>query len=301
MNRSRNFDKYFTLFTKRFKGVGWLDALGVAIFFFILFSGVFFLLRRGSEVIVTMRLLERNSPDFYFNLPRHFYVENLRPGMKETDEAGRNALEILEVFSYPTGEIYQEAYITLRVKTVFNKKTGQHSFNGKPLLNGDYYTFRLKDIVINGIIIDISDKPLVREKKAFQVEGYLDPTDHEVLTTNQEIILYKDYGVTGIKNYLAEKIVPGLKMYDGKGEVIAEVISASKLPGRRSMAQNNQYFTVSDSERVEVKLTFELTAEKINDSFYFQKLTPLLIGRKFNFVSGYLSIKPTITSVKSLD
>jgi len=184
---------------------------------------------------------------------------------------------------------------------VFNKKTGQHSFNGKPLLNGDYYTFRLKDIVINGIIIDISDKPLVREKKAFQVEGYLDPTDHEVLTTNQEIILYKDYGVTGIKNYLAEKIVPGLKMYDGKGEVIAEVISASKLPGRRSMAQNNQYFTVSDSERVEVKLTFELTAEKINDSFYFQKLTPLLIGRKFNFVSGYLSIKPTITSVKSLD
>lgn len=289
-----------SLIVKRIKKLSWLDVAGVAIFFFILTSSAFFLLRQGSEVIVTMRLLERNAPDFTFNLPRHYYIENLHSGMMETDELGRNALEILEVQRYPTGEIYQDVYVTLKVKTVFNKRTGQHSFNGKPLLIGEYNTFRLKEAVINGIIIELSDEHSPREKKKYSIQAYLDSLDHEVMATSQEIII-KDFTVSGVKNYLAEKVTPGLKMADSNSEIIAEILEVRKLRGRRPIVQNNQYVTVTDPERTQVFLTLEITAEKINDSYYFQKLTPLIVGKKISFVSGDLSIKATITSVKTID
>lgn len=281
----------------RIRNLRWIDVLGIFIFFLILASSAFFFLRSPGDVIVTVRLSERDAPDFFFNRPRNIIVDKLKPGLKETDELGRNAIEVIDVYRYLSNNVYFDVFVTLKMKTTHNKRTGQHSFNGKPILVGSFHTFRLKDFVLKGIIVDISDEVSVRERKTFLIEGYLDQADHEAGVGNIDYIVEVD----GVRNYLAKMVVPGLKMLDSNSEVIAEILSVDKFPGEIGFIQNSRYMKIRDPERTRVELTMKLVTERINDQYYYQKDAPLNIGGKVEFVSSSLRIFPTITSIQELE
>jgi len=297
---------FFQAHLKKLRRLRWVDVIGIAVFFFILSSSAFFILRRPGQVIVTMRLFERDAPDFYFNRPRNLFVEKLKPGLTETDEIGRSAIEVVDVHRYLTGNLYQDVFVTLKVKTTYNRKTGQHSFNGKPILIGSFHTLRLKDIVLNGVIVDISDEVKTREKKTFIIEAYVDPADQQVTSAasgSRTIASINIANIDGVKNYLAEKIIPNLQMLDRSGNVVAEILSVTKSPGQLSYISNNRIQTVTDRRRTRVGLTLEVEAEKINDAYYFQKDTPLVVGagKKIDFISDNLLIILTITSVREME
>lgn len=286
-----------TLLIKKLSNFSWIDIFGVSVFFFILMFGLLFLLRRTDYLMVTIRLLEKDAPDFYFNLPRQWFVENIKPGIKETDQFGRSVVEIIDVYRYPSGNVMHDVYLTLKIKTVFNKMTGQHTYNGSPLLIGGFRAFRLQNILLNGVIVSLGKENMRTEKKSFLVETFLSPVDHESSTS---FLNNKGYEVDGIKNYLANEIIPGLQIVDSNKEVIAEVISVNKSPGTISYINNHNLLKVNDPERIRVEITFKLLAEQINDSFYFQKFGSLMVGNTLSLTFENITIRPTIISVKPM-
>ena len=288
---------------KKASKLRWIDVFGVAIFFFILSSSAFFLLRTQRYVIVTMRLYQRDAQNFYFNRPVHLFVEKLRPGLKETNKPGPSELEVLDVYRYKSSNVYQDVYVTLKIDGAYNKRTGQYSYKGTPLLVGSYHNFRLKDILLSGIITEVGEEISEREKKTFIIEAYLDPADQQVTSAASDSRTIASFSVTnidGVKNYLADKIMPNLQMLDSNGEVVAEIISVNKSLGKVSYAYINQIQVATDPGRTQVDLTLKVEAEKINDAYYFQKDTPLVVGagKKIDFISDDLYIILTITSVR---
>lgn len=300
MKKTNKLAKYIP-YLEKLRNLKWIDVLGIATFFFILFSGAFFFLRAPGEVIVTMRLYEKNTPDFYFNRSKNIFVEKLKPGLRETDEIGRSAIEVIDVYRYLTNNVYHDVFVTLKIKTTYNRKTGQHSFNGKPILIGSFYTFRLKDIILNGTIVDIGNENIAREKKTFIIEAYLDPVDHDDVAYEvggglESVAIIVD--IDGIKNYLAKEIDPGIKMLDSKNDVIVEILSVDKSPARIAYVQRGQYKTTIDPKRTRVELTMKLIAEKIGGEYYYQIDTPLIIGEKIELATGNLRLFPTIISIQ---
>jgi len=275
----------------------WIDIFGISLFFLILAVASFFFLRSSEYVTITVRLFERDAPDFEFNLPRQWYIENVQKGLKETDQLGRTVVEILDVFRYPSSIVKQEVFATLKVRSIYNKRTGQHTYNGLPLLIGEYRTFRLQRLLLSGVIVDIETKDKPREQKKFLVIGFLDPIDHEGRAPEEQVAVIDAINVDGVRNFLADKIIPGLKMHDSEGVVIAEITFVNKTPGKISLIQNNRYVVVNDPDRKRVEVTIEILTEKISDDYYFQKEQALTIGEKILLTFNNLRIHPTITSV----
>lgn len=283
-------------FRSKIKKLRWVDILGILIFFFILLFSVFFFLRRPDYVTLTVRLLERNDPDFYFNRPRPWYVENIEIGLKETDQIGRTVVEVIDVERYPSGNLYHDVYATVVVRSIFNKKTKQHSYNGLPLLIGDFRTFKLEDLLLSGVIVDINTDDKLREKKKFIVNGYLDPINYASTSSETESIK-----IDGIKNYLADEVIPGLEIVDNKGEILVKLVSVNKSAGTISFPSGSSYVSVSDPDRTLVEVTFEIVTEKISDNYYYQKEKSLTVGDSIVLTFDDIRIQPTITSVTEIE
>lgn len=295
-----NARKYGTFLDKMGK-LRWIDIFGISLFFLILAVASFFFLRSPEYVTITVRLFERDAPDFEFNRPRQWYVENVQSGLKETDQLGRTVVEILDVYRYPSSIVKQDVFATLKVRSIYSKKTGQYTYNGLPLLVGEYRSFRLQKLLLSGVIVDIETKDKIREQKKFLVTGFLDPIDHEGRAPEEQVAVVDAVNIDGIRNFLADKIIAGLKMVDSYGEVIAEITRVNITPGKISFIQNNRYVTVNDSDRKRVEITLEVLTEKISDDYYFQKDQALIIGEKILLTFDNLNIRPTITSVTEVE
>ncbi len=284
------------LLMKKIISLSWVDKASIALFLFIVASAAYLILRPATYIFVTMRLFERDAPDFYFNRPTHLYVEKLMPGLKETGGFGENLLEIVDIYRYRSNNTYIDTFVTIKTKAAYNKRKRQYSYNGTPLLIGSFRTFRLQSIIVNGVIVDISRTKDAREKKTFIIEGYLDPINHQNYLTYPDNITRGD----GVENYIAQQVREGLKVVDIQGNVLAEVIQVKKTPGKFFSPLAPQTF-ISDPERTRVDLTLRVVAEKINDAYYFQKEGRLLVGQTLYFPFDRIHIWPTIISFRPLD
>lgn len=281
---------------KKINMLSWVDKASIALFLLIVASAAYLLLRPATYVYVTMRLFERDAPDFYFNRPTHLYVEKLVPGLKETGGFGENLLEIVDVYRYRSNNTYHDTFVTVKTKAAYNKRKGQYSYNGTPLLIGSFRTFRLQNIIVNGVILDISHTKEAREKKTFIIEGYLDPINNQNHSTYPDNITRGD----GVENYLAQEIHEGIKVVDIHNNILAEIVKVKKTPGKIFSPLTPQVF-VNDPERTRVEITLRVVAEKINDAYYFQKEGRLLVGQTLYFAFDRIHIWSTTTSFRPLD
>jgi len=286
---------------KRVNKLKWVDILGVVTFFLILVVASFFFLRRPEYVTITVRLLESNAPASEYNRPRQLFVENLQKGLRETDQLGRTVVEILDIYRYPSSIVNQDVFATLKVRSIYNKRTGQYSYNGLPILIGEYRSFRLQNLRLSGVIVDIEPNEVPRETKKYLVTGFLDSRDHDNRPPEERVAIVDGINVDGVKNFLADKIVPGLKMFDNQGTVVAEITLVNKTPGKISFIQNNRYVEVNDPDRKYVEITIEVLTEKISDDYYFQKEQALTVGETIFLTFDNLRIRPTITSIKEVE
>lgn len=291
----------FSTIVNRVRKLKWVDILGVATFFLILVIASFFFLRSPEYVTITIRLFERDAPDFEFNRPRQWFVENVQKGLKEKDQLGRTVVEILDIYRYPSSIVKQDVFATLKVRSIYNQRTGQYSYNGLPLLIGEYRSFRLQNLLLSGVIVNMDTNERPRENKRFLVTGFLDPIDHDGRAPEERVAIVDEINADGVDNFLAEKIVPGLTMFDNQGAVIAEIKSVNKRLGKISFVQGGRYVAVIDPDSKHVEITVEVLTEKIGDDYYFQKEQALTVGEKIFLTFDNLRLRPTVTSVKEVE
>lgn len=258
-----------------------------------------FLLRRSAYVYVTMRLYERDAPDFFANRPRHLFVEQLETGLKETDELGRTVLEVVDIERYRSNNIYHDVIVTMKVKSTYNARTKQHAYNGAPMLIGAYRSFRLQDIVLSGVLVDIAQTQETRPRQAFLVTAYLDPVYHEGNT--YQGYLDNDGAVAhGVKSYIADALQPGMTIVDEEGTTMVELTQVRKTAGEISFATDAGYQSLVDPTRTQVGLTMRILAEQINDAFYYQKDGLLIVNGTLQLDFDSIHIAPTIMSIEPM-
>lgn len=289
--------KLYKFIVKKSLSLKWIEMLGIASFFFILLLSFLFLIRRSQDITITVRLLNTNSPPALYNFPRQLLTENIKKGLKQKGELGTTVAEVIDVYKYPSNDVNQDTFVTLKINSVYNRLTGQYSFDNLPLLLGDYRTFQLQDVAFSGVIVDINTTGIPRQQKRFLVTGILDPINNNDLTTNQQMIPFNGVSADGIRNYLADQVQPGLKITDTNGQVAAEIASVEKTPGKINLVQNGSYISVNDPNSTRVELTLNLIADKVGDGYFFQKEQSLNVGSNIFLSFSNVKLLLTITSI----
>lgn len=294
--------KLYKTILKRILKLGWVEILGIAFFFGILVFATFFFTRQKVAINITLRLLASNGPQTDYNFPRQLFLENLKEGLKAKDQLGNTVIEILDIYRYPSSNVNQDVYTTLRLSTVYDRRTGQYTFESLPLLVGDYRTFHLQGVSFNGIIIDINTTGKPHEQKKFLITGFLDPNFNNGIPIDKQVILSNDsMNANGVMNYMADQVKPGLKIFDNQGLVIVEIVSVNKTPGKISSVENGRYIATEDPDTKHVEINMVVSAEKIGDGYYFEKEAPIIVGGQLILTFDKLKIHPTISSIKEIN
>lgn len=266
-----NFKKIIKKFLSKFKII---DLIGIGIFFTILLVAVVFFLRRSSFVYVTLQISQGEDAfhNFWFYKPSQWYIKNLSVGMANKDAIGKTDLELVDMYYYPNQGNAYSFYVTLKVKTVFNKRTQQHSYQGQPLLIGENRVFKLSSVSVPGMIHKISDHLGSDLTKIITVRGKLENKDHEYISNDAETRFL------GIRNYLSAIVEPGLTIVNSKGVVVAKILDVKKSMGYREFIYQNLLLKVADSEYQVVEMTVELTLNEVNGSYLYMEEERVLIG-----------------------
>jgi hypothetical protein len=281
-----------TKLKKRFKNISSIDILGLFAIFFITSATYFFFSRKTEYLDITIKLFNQDTPEYSLdsNQPKSWYIEQIQKGKAQKSQFGESLIEIKDVYSYPSAYVYNDVYVTLRLKAVQNKITKQYTYESSPLLIHDLRSFKIQDLLLNGEIIDIANKP--RELKKFKVKVELDPK--KVDFTNNSDSLIK-----GVEKYVADLITTDLTIKDSNGQEIVKINKIDKQAGERIIATDRGLVYVNDPERVKVKLDLDIVGEKINNYYFYRKKETLLIGEQVWLTFEKVSVVGTIISVEA--
>jgi len=276
---------------KKFKKVSSLDIIALFTIFFITASAYFFLSRKTEYLDITIKLFDHDAPEYAVdsNLPKSWHIEQIEVGKAQKNQFGEKLIEIIDVYSYPNAFVYNDVYVTLKVKAIQNKITKQYLFEGSPLLIHDIRTFKIQDLLLHGEIIDISEKE--RETKKFKIVLELLPKNSSYVNNSDSLIL-------GLKNYIADLFVEGLVIKDSKNTELVKVRKVEKKPGERIIANTNGLIKYPDTDRTQVFLHIDLLAERINNYYFYRKKETLAVGENLWLNFDEVNVVGTILSIE---
>lgn len=276
---------------KRIKNISSIDVLGLFAIFFITATIYFFFSRKTEYLDITIRLFNQDSPEHVVdtNQPKSWYIEQIQKGKAQKGQFGENLIEIVDVYSYPSAHLYNNVYVTLRLKAIQNKITKQYIYEGSPLLIHDTRSFKIQDLLVNGEIVDLGNKP--RELKKFKVKIEVNPKNIDFSNNSESII-------KGVENYISDLIEVGATIKDSTGRELTKVNKVEKTNGERILATNNGLITIQDPERTQVILDLDVVGEKINNYYFYRKKESLLVGEKLWLTFEKVSVIGTIISIE---
>ncbi len=249
-----------------------------------------FLSRKTTHLDITLRLYNQDVPEYYLgsNAPYVWYTEKIIPGKATKNLLGESTIEIVDTFSYPTAYVNNEVYVTLRVKAVQNKVTKQYTYEGSPLLINDIRSFKIQDLLLNGVIVDLSNQQY--ETKKFKILVTLNNRSYN-FQNNSDVI------VKGIENYIADLVKENMIIKDSKGNEIAKILKVTKKPGEKVVSSSTGVKSFQDPERTQVVIETEVLTEKIGNSYFYKKTTPILAGEGIWLYLDNITVTGTILSV----
>lgn len=278
---------------QRIRALTWIDLFGVCIFLGILSVAFFFFLRKADYAYITLRVSQSDTLNTYNDLPPVWFIDKIQPGLKETDGLGRENILIEGVHRYSSNDLNQDFYVDLKVRSIFNARTGQYSYNGSTLLVGSYQSFKLQTLQLTGVIVDIRGKDTVPEEKYFVVKGFINPAGND-----DQFSVANTVG-DGIRNYLADTLQKGLTVTDINGQILAEVQSVFKRPGKRQFVAGREMVSVPDPDRQYVEMTLRVRTTKIGDAFFYRKESPMIINGTMYLPFPKSNVILTITDLRA--
>ncbi len=271
-----------------------IDILSLFAIFFFTAIIYFFFSRKTEYLNITLRLFNQDSPEYSLdsNQTKAWYVEQVKKGKAQKNLFGETLIEIADVYSYPNGHVYNDVYVTLKIKAVQNKTTKQYVYEGSPLLIHDVKSFKVQDLLINGEIIDLNNQP--RETKKFKVVFELNE-----MRINYDFVNNSQAMVKGVNNYIADLMKQDLAIKDSSGNELVKINKVEKKPGLRLLATEKGLIKLTDPDRTQVILYTDLIAEKINNHYYYRKEEPLMVDEVIYLTFEQITVSGTIISIES--
>jgi hypothetical protein len=270
------------------------DILGVFLSVFLVAAAYFFLSRQVDYLNVTIRLFDYDGPEYAIgsNRPRPWYVEQIKVGKKQKTGQGIVLAEVIDVYQYPGPSVYNDAYVTLRLRTAKNRITKQHIYEGSPLLIHDIRSFKIQDLLISGEIVDVVEKNRQLHKFSVLLELVPQGVGSWNFDNNSSAL------IKGVRKYIADVLKSGMMIKDSRDNVLVKVQDVKKQPGERSVVGAGGYVSVADPDRTQVILNLDIWAEEINGSYYYRKESPLIIDQRLHLIFDELSILGAIISIE---
>jgi len=277
----------------RIKKVSSMDMLSLFFVFFVAAGAYFFLSRKTEYLEITVRLLNQDTPEYYLdtNQTKAWYVQEIEVGKAQKSSFGEKSVEITDVYSYPNGFLYNDVYVTLRLKTTKNKITGQYIYEGSPLLIHDIKSFKIKDLLLNGEIIDIKNK--ATETKKLKIS-------FELLSRGANVQNNSEAVMRGIENYTVDLIKEGMLIKDNKGQELVRINKVIKKPGEVILATPNGLQRLIDPDRTRVIIETDLLAEKVNNYYFYRKEETLLIDQIIHLTFDGIVLIGKIVSIEGM-
>ncbi len=275
---------------QRIQSLNWIDLVGIIIFLGILSTAFFFFLRKSDYAYITLRVSQTDNLNTYIGQPPVWYIQQIQPGLQETDGLGRSSVIVERVHRFVSSDANQDLYVDLKIKSVYNSRTKQYSYNGVPLLIGSFQSFKLQNVQLTGSIVSVRGRTDQTETKTFIVKGFLDATQNDNQATVANTV------VDGVRNYYADAIQKGMTITDVDGQVVTEVLDVRKTQGKRSFVSGSSFISVADPDRTKVEVSLRVKGTKINDAYYYKNETPLLLGVPLYLTFPKFNFTVTVTS-----
>lgn len=249
-----------------FKELKIVDVVALMMFGASILVAYFFLLRRAEYINVILRvsqsdLMNSNTGGVSATLPA-WYLEKIR--VDDFDFPKKSDISIVNVLEYQNNSNEKIVYVTLRLATVFDKKTGVYTYEGIPLLVGSYQNFRYKNVMLRGIVQEVNWLGREREEKVWEVEAEAE-----------------------IGDYLAKKLVKGLTIKDSKERELVKVEGVKFGAGAKK-------------GNLKARVRMRIVTEKFGNVFLYGGEMPIKIGKEINFDFWDFDLKATIISAEEV-
>ena len=293
--------KYFFSKFKSLLKIKLIDKITILIFFLVIGISIFFFLRKSEYIYVTLNLFY--NPNYQWDMiemPTPLFINKLQAGINEKDIFGRENIKIENVYRYDTSYYIGivESYVTLKVKSVYNKQNQKYTYDGLPLSIGEYTKFTIQNLQINGIIQSISKTIPETKKITYLVKGFLDPKNNK--NYQNEMIFTDLFSSDGIPKYISNKIYENDTITDSNGENITIIKKIIKQPATYKTIVNDQVAYIPDTEQEKIDLEIEVLATIINSEPFYKQKKPLKVGTilELNFKNTRLYL--TITDIEQI-
>lgn len=241
--------------------------------FFVLVSFIFlvFFVRKPEYVEVRMFLTQREWTKTWENYPDAFYTQSIELGLKETDEIGRVIAEVVDIKSYKVPYTHNPVLVTVKLRANYTQRTSSYSFQGKPLVVGDYQYIRVGNVRLQGYIVDLASQLEPVEQQKIYVKAQL---DDEKETERG----YLNSQVFGVPTETANFLKAGKSIVDYGGNPILEILSVVVQPSQRIFYDRSGSYTSVDRNFSTGEVILMLKTDRINGINYWNYTIPVQVG-----------------------
>lgn len=190
----------------RLKTISYAEIFVILVVVFLTVFMVKFFGRKKEFKTIRVEVIRNNWTENYdpYGYRAPFWLsDKVKVGQTEKSKSGKIIATLTDLENYERGSEEAELYLTVKIETLLNKRTGVYTFKDKPINLGSSIELNLDNISIVGQIVDNN----VPEG------GY--PAKYLMVTAKGR----------NFESWLYTKVVPGLKVYNrATNEVVAEVV-----------------------------------------------------------------------------
>ncbi len=278
MNKKNSIFKRFQLF----------DYIILASFSLLTVAFFIFFFRKSHYLTVKVKITEKNI--LYANTDSPSWFAYLfKKGMKEKDGLGRVKAEVMDVYFYDNSIDKKAVYLTLKLKTTYNNRTGENKYEGTSVVIGEGLRIKLEKILVEGLIVEI--------------EGLKNPYEEVNFLVQAKLLDYNSTfsETTGVENFISDNINIGDKVFDSNNQIVAEIVDKKVYPAQKNTFDNSgNVYGKFDPRLKDVFLTIKLTTKKINNEYFFLDDISLKTNRTIPLHLQNISVWPMITEISEI-
>lgn len=255
-----------------------LGIVGVVFFAYIFF-------RKASYLTVVVKVGEDDIQLDSMGT-RAWFSQLFYAGMQEKDGLGITRAEVLRVHSYNVSPNRKALYLTIKIRSVYNRSSGQYAFKGFPVLVGSTMRLYLNKLLVDGLVTN--------------VEGIIDPRTKKSLIVETQIldespVFPETYGV---KEHIANALHVNDKVNDSLGNTIVTIVDKKVENAKKVVSTSNgQLVLQRDPLKKDVYLTLQIEATVINDKYFMFDDVPILVGQTIPLNLPSVSVWPEVTKI----
>jgi len=268
-----------------FKKISLIDViLGLTLILGLIFFILFF---RRQNTFINIRVKVTDPNVLYLTRkPDDQYAHAFLIGDTEKNEIGEETAKIINIDKFRSESQQQTLYLELSLKANYNPRRGIYTVKGRPIVFGQPMTFTFSNVKVEALVVDYPGFRSDAQAGSLVVKAQLRYESRD----------FSD--VVGVPAYLANSVKKGDKVFNSKGETLAEILEVDIKPAKRIIiSQAGKSIAIQDQELKDVYLTIKIKTLEVDGMKYVYDYLPILIGNSLPLNFKDVSIWPTITEI----